>query len=126
MASTFDFTLTGDPAVAQQTVADALASVGHRLSPLQDGTIAVERGNGTTTFWLGALAGKNFHTRYSLQFFPVEGGTVARFTRSGSLGALKGGAIGHSKTTDIFNEAARAIDAGTRQAGVLANVTEHA
>lgn len=126
MASTYDFTLTGDPAVAQQAVLDALAGAGHRVSALQDGTLAVERGNGTATFWLGAMAGKNFHTRYSLQFFPVEGGTVARFTRSGSLGALKGGAIGHAKTSDIFNEAARAIDAGTRQAGVFVSAVEHA
>ena len=126
MATTYDFTLTGDPAAAQQAVIDALAAIGHRVSPLQDGTLAVERGNQTKTMWLGAMAGKNFHTRYSLQFFPGEGTTVARFTRAGSLGALKGGAIGHAKTNDIFNEAGRAIDAHTRQAGILGDVTEHA
>lgn len=126
MASTYDFALTGDPATTQQAVFDALAGAGHRISALQDGTFAVERGSGTTTFWLGAMAGKNFHTKFTLQFFVGEGGSTARWTRVGSLGALKGGAIGHAKTNDVFNEAARAIDAHTRQLGMLANVTEHA
>lgn len=126
MASTYDFTLTGDPAAAHQNVIASLASLGHQVAPLQDGTFAVSRGNGTATFWLGAMAGKNFHTKYSLQFFDTPEGTVARFTRVGSLGALKGGAIGHAKTGDIFNEAARAIDAGARQAGIFGNLVEHA
>lgn len=126
MASTYDFTLTGDPATAQRVVTDALAADGHRISPLADGTLAVERGSGKMTFWLGAMSGKNFHTRFSLQFFPGEGSTLARFTRVGALGALKGGAIGIAKTSNIFNEASRAIDAATRQAGIFGNVVEHA
>ena len=126
MASTYDFALTGDPAVTHQAVFDALAGAGHRISPLQDGTFAVERGSGTRTFWLGAMAGKGFHTKFTLQFFDGEVGSTARWTRVGSLGALKGGAIGHAKTNDVFQEAARAIDAHVRAAGILANVTEHA
>jgi hypothetical protein len=126
MASTYDFALTGAPAITHQAVSEALVAAGYRLSALQDGTVAVERGSGTKTFWLGAFAGKDFHAKFSLQFFDGEAGTTARFTRVGSLGALKGGAIGHSKTTDIFHEAARAIDAHVRAAGILANVTEHA
>lgn len=126
MASTYDFTLNGDPAAAHQVVLGALASIGHRASPLADGTFAISRGSGTTTFWLGALAGKNFHTKFSLQFFDVQGSTVARFTRVGALGGLKGGVIGASKTTDVFHEAARTIDAVTRQSGIFGSVTEHA
>jgi hypothetical protein len=126
MASTYDFTLNGDPAAAHQIVLGALSSIGHQVAPLADGTFAVSRGSGKATFWLGALAGKNFHTKFTLQFFDGERSTVARFTRVGALGGLKGGAIGHSRTMDVFNEAARTIDAVTRQSGVLGSVTEHA
>lgn len=126
MASTYDFTLTGDSATAHQIVFGALASIGHQAAPLADGTFAISRGSGTATFWLGALAGNNFHTKFTLQFFDGEGGTVARFTRVGALGGLKGGVIGHSKTSDVFNEAARAIDAVTRQSGIFVSVAEHA
>ncbi|WP_395640211.1 hypothetical protein [Pseudolysinimonas sp.] len=126
MAATYDFALNGDPATAHQVVLGALSSIGHRVSPLADGTFAVARGSEKATFWLGALSGKNFHTRFSLQFFDGAAGTVARFTRVGALGGLKGGVIGASKTTDVFHEAARTIDAVTRQSGILGSVTEHA
>lgn len=126
MASTYDFILTGEPGAVHQIVFDALAGLGHRAAPLADGTFAISRGSGAATFWLGAFAGKNFHTKFSLQFFDSEGGTVARFTRVGALGGLKGGVIGNSKTIDFFNEAARTIDAAARQAGILGSVTEHA
>lgn len=125
MASTYDFTLAGDPATAHQVVVGALASVGHAVAALADGSYAVTRGSGTATFWLGALAGKNFHTRFTLQFFDGPGGSVARLTRVGSLGGLKGGVIGHSRTADAFTEAARTIDAVTRQSGMFVSVTEH-
>jgi hypothetical protein len=126
MASTYDFTLAGDPEAAHQIVVGALASIGHQVAPLADGTFAVSRGSGTATFWLGALAGNNFHTKFTLQFFDGPGGSVARFTRVGALGGLKGGVIGASKTSDVFNEAARAIDAVTRQSGIFVSVAEHA
>lgn len=126
MASTYDFTLTGDPGAAHAVVFAALAAGGHRAAPLADGTFAISRGSGAKTFWLGAMAGTGFHTKFSLQFFDGEAGTIARFTRVGALGGLKGGVIGASKTKDIFNAAARAIDEAARQAGIFGGVTEHA
>ena len=126
MASTYDFTLAGDPATAHQVVFGALASIGHQVAALADGTYSVTRGSGGATFMLGALAGNNFHTKFTLQFFDGPGGSVARFTRVGSLGGLKGGIIGHSKTNDVFNEAARVIDGVTRQSGIFVSVAEHA
>jgi hypothetical protein len=126
MASTYDFTLTGDAETAHGVVLAALAAEGHQAAPLADGTIAISRGSGATTFWLGAMAGKGFHTRFTLQFFDGAGSTVARFTRVGALGGLKGGVIGASKTSAIFNAAAAAIDAAARQAGIFGGVTEHA
>lgn len=56
----------------------------------------------------------------------TDGGTVARFTRVGALGGLKGGVIGTSKTIDVFNEAARAIETSAREAGILGTITDHA
>jgi hypothetical protein len=125
MASTYDFTLAGDPATLHQVVFGALASVGHTSTPLADGSFAVTRGSESRTFWLGVFAGRHFHTRFTLNFFDGPAGCVARLTRVGALGGLKGGAIGHSKTVDAFNEAARTIDAVTRQSGVLQGVAEH-
>jgi hypothetical protein len=125
MPSTYDYTLTGDPAVAHGVVIEGLASIGHQVAALADGTFAVTRGSGAATVLLGAFAGKRFHTKFSLQFFDGEGSAVARFTRVGALGGLKGGVIGNSKTIDVFNEAARTIETATRQAGIFAGVTEH-
>lgn len=126
MASTYDFTLSGDPGAAHGIVFAALAADGHQAAALADGTFAISRGSGAKTFWLGAMAGKGFHTKFTLQFFDGEAGTVARFTRVGALGGLKGGVIGAAKTNDVFDAAARAIDAATRQAGIFGGVTEHA
>jgi hypothetical protein len=126
MASTYDYTLTGDPEVSHRVVFDGLAGAGHQVAPLADGTFAITRGSGAATFWLGAFAGKRFHTKFSLQFFDGDGSAVARFTRVGALGGLKGGVIGNSKTIDVFNEAARSIESATRQAGIFGGVTEHA
>lgn len=126
MASTYDFTLAGDPAAAHQVVFGALASIGHQSTALADGTFAVTRGDGGKTVLLGAFAGKNFHTKFTLQFFDGPDGSVARFTRVGALGGLKGGIVGASKTNHVFDEAARTIDAVTRQAGLFVSVAEHA
>ena len=124
MANTYEYTLSGDPAAAQQLVFGALANQGHRTELQPDGTFSIVRGSAAATFWLGAFSGKNFHTRYQLVFRPDAAGMVASFTRHGSLGGLKGGVIGHAKTGKVFNEAAATIDAATRQAGILVSVAE--
>ena len=73
-------------------VSGALTAIGHQPAPLADGTFAISRGSVAATFWLGAFAGRNFHT----------------------------------KTIDVFDEAARAIETAAREAGIFGTVTEHA
>ena len=124
MANTYEYTLSGDPAAGQQLVFDALARAGHRIEPQPDGTFNIERGSASATFWLGAWANNNFHTRYQLFFRPDPTGMIASFTRNGSHGALKGGAIGYATTERVFNDAAATIDAATRQAGILVSVAQ--
>jgi len=121
MASAHDFFLLGDHEAAKHLVASTLQSEGFTVTTTPTGGLLAKRGSAAATVWLGGLAGKNFHLSFVVDFMvDQQGRLVARLNRNLTGGALKGGAIGASKTNTAFEQTANAIGAALHQAGVLA------
>ncbi len=120
MAAKTEFLLSGDAANAQRVVTDALVGEGFAIEPISDGWSKITRGSMAKTVWLGAMAGKNMHVSYLLAFgTDPEGRPLARLDRDLAVGALKGGAIGASRTEDIYRAALGAIHSAATDAGIL-------
>jgi len=121
MASAHDFFLLGDHDAARHLVASALQGQGFTVTATPTGGLLAKRGSTAATVWLGALAGKNFHVSFVVDFMvDQQGRLVARLNRNMTGGALKGGAIGAAKTNTAFEETANALGGALHQAGVLA------
>lgn len=117
-----DFFISGDHTAARAAVSAALQAQGFSVTALPNGTTLVAaRGSKAATFWLGALAGKNFHVSLAVDYAQdAEGRLVARLNRDMTAGALKGGAIGAAKTKTVFEETANALQAALASHGILA------
>lgn len=120
VASSFDYFISGDHAAARAIVANTLTAQGFALEPSETGDLAAKRGSLGATVWLGALAGKNFHVSFTVEFFvDQQGQLIARLNRNLGAGVLKGGAIGASKTDGAFVDTANALAEALSGAGVL-------
>ena len=117
-----DFIINGDHTAARATIAAALQAEGYALNALPNGTtIVAARGSKAATLWIGALAGKNFHVSFAVDYAQdAEGRLIARLKRDMTAGALKGGAIGAAKTKTAFEETANALQAALASSGTLA------
>jgi hypothetical protein len=121
MASVVEFSVTGDHVAARDVVLNAVSAAG--FTAVADGTwkYQLSRGNKTTTFWLGAMAGKNFHLTFVLDFSVDDSGAfVARLSRDVMGSALRGGAIGASVASTEFQLLLDSVGTTTTQAGIYA------
>lgn len=119
---TIDYFLTGDHVAAQERFVAALASQGFSTTANPNGSLRVERGSKTATFWLGAWAGKaKQHLVFEASFFAHEGNLVARIQRNSGGGAMAG-AIGVARSNKAFSEVDQAIGQAMVDAGILAHV----
>jgi hypothetical protein len=124
MAGTYDIVLSGDQQKAKDLIAQSLTSQGFTVESTPKGGYLAKRGSRAATFWLGAMAGKNFQVTFIVEFFTGDGGSlVARLSRNLAAGALKGGAIGANKTNNAFIDTANALVAATQAAGVFTSST---
>lgn len=119
MAASTTFVLSGDPAAARGIVDGVVAERGYAGESMPSGTIRVSRGSLTKTLLLGAIAGKNFHLTYLLDYgTDAAGNTTATLYRELGGSAIKGGAIGASRAADEYQAFVDAIGASASQAGV--------
>lgn len=103
------------PAVLQ--VAEGL---GYSATTPQPGRIQLERGSLQRTMLLGALAGKKFHLSFLFDIGVDEhGNTMLRFDQDAAISAVKGGAIGYSKSKSAFAEFVDAVRQDAVARGVL-------
>jgi hypothetical protein len=124
VAGTYDLFLSGEQQKAKDVIVQSLASQGFALEQTPNGGYLAKRGSAGATLWLGAMAGKNFQVTFIVEFFTGEdGGLVARLSRNMAAGALKGGAIGASKTNNAFIDTANALVSATQTAGVFTRST---
>jgi hypothetical protein len=121
LASSHDFFITGGTEFGKTLVARALEGQGFSLSATPAGGFLATRGSAAATVLLGGLAGKKFHITFVVDFMTDQDGRlVARLNRGLGSGALKGGALGASKTNTAFQDAADAIGRSLAEAQVLA------
>ncbi|MET4783449.1 hypothetical protein [Glaciihabitans sp. UYNi722] len=125
MASSYDFFVT-DTLDATKTIVDLVfKSEGFEVGMLPDGNLVATRGKMGMTVMLGAMAGKNMHMRFEAKFFTDDQKRiVVRLNRDLATGAVKGGAIGASKTSSAFQNIAHALGTKLNEAGVLSDTTE--
>lgn len=110
MASNHDYFLAGDHESGKALVADALTQLGFEVATTPNGGFTAKRGSFAKTMWLGAMAGKNFHVTFIVEFFTdAQGALVARLSRSLGSSMVKGGAIGVAKTETMFGEIASSL-----------------
>ncbi len=92
---------------------------GFEVTTQGDGQWSVARGNATLTALVGAWAGRTRQRLvYAVQFFDHQGTPVARFYRESGAGMM-GGAIGVSRSNDVFTEVSAAVAERLHQQGHL-------
>ena len=122
MPAAHDFFIVGGHDFGRQIVASTLEGLGFAISATPTDGLLAKRGSAASTFWLGALAGKNFQVTFVIDFMvDPHGRLVARLNRDIAAGALKGGPVGASKTDAAFQETANAIAAALHATGILAD-----
>ncbi|SKB00341.1 hypothetical protein SAMN06295879_2989 [Agreia bicolorata] len=120
MASSYDFFIAGDHDAAKTIIGNALTAEGFTITINTDGGFHAVRGSTAATVLWGGLAGKKLHMSFDTQFFVDDRGQlVARLKRDLAVGALKGGAIGATKTANAFEATSHAIGTALTNAGVL-------
>ena len=125
MAGRYDINFSGDPQAVKDLVARVLGEQGFATRGTPDGGLTAKRGSTGLTLLLGGLAGKNLQMTFSVEFLgAADGGLIARVSRSVAAGALKGGALGASRTNTVFGETINAIAAAASAAGSYVNAVE--
>lgn len=124
MPAAYDFHIPTSIDAARDAVAHALTAQGFQVETSPNGSLIAQRGSFGLTMVVGALAGAKMHMRFDVQFFQNGGEAVARLNRSLAGGALKGGAIGASKTADAFQDAANQLGKNLHERGLLRATTE--
>lgn len=116
-----DYFLAGDPGTARAALSAALRAHGFEVEPQPDGSWAVARGSAVLTAVVGAWAGRRRQRLvYAVRFFDHQGTHVARFLRESGAGMM-GGAIGVSRSDDVFLEVSSAVAAHLHDRGLLAH-----
>ena len=124
MASSYDYFVSDSVEDARNRVAASIAAQGFAAQATPAGGIVASRGSRAKTIWLGAFAGKDMHVRFDVQFFQDGDRIVVRLSRGLGGAALKGGAIGASRTADQFQDFANRVGTDLQQAGVLVETRE--
>jgi hypothetical protein len=124
MASSYDYFVSDSVEDARNRVAASISAQGFGVEATPAGGFIASRGSRAKTVWLGAFAGKDMHMRFDVQFFQDGDRIVVRLSRGLGGAALKGGAIGASRTADQFQNFANRLGTDLQQAGVLVETRE--
>ncbi|MFJ3958627.1 hypothetical protein [Arthrobacter sp. NPDC090010] len=121
MASSHDFFLHGDHAAGRAVVAETLSAQEFIVTETPKGGLLAKRGSAPLTILFGAMAGAKFQMVFLVDFMvDASGRLVVRLHRNMTSGALKGGAIGASKTNTAFEQTANALAEALHTRGLLA------
>lgn len=112
--------LSGSDQQTVPVVIEISRGLGYEATQPTPGSIKLERGDFSKTMLLGAMAGKNFHISFTFDIGVDQyGNTWLRFDEGTGLGAVKGGAIGYSKTKKAYAEYLDALRRQTTERGML-------
>jgi len=122
MAGQYDISFSGDAQAAKDLVARVLGEQGFSIEGNPNGGFTATRGSAGMTALLGGLAGKNLQMTFFVEFpAAADAPFVARLSRNTAAGALKGGAIGASRTNNAFADVVNAIVAAAQSSGTYLN-----
>jgi len=114
----YQFIVSGDSAIARNTVYSALENQGFKLTQIDDWSAAAERGSSGASIFLGALAGKKGrHVKLHVSCQSAPEGTIITLTQGTS--GFSGGLIGMSQASAIYSDIYNAVGATFQNAGVL-------
>jgi predicted dithiol-disulfide oxidoreductase (DUF899 family) len=103
-----------------------VTAAGFTVARNPNGSLQATRGSMGKTLLLGAMAGKNFHVTFTVEFYGDEqGNLIARLNRNVSGGALKGGAIGANMTNNAFVDTGTSLTGAFTAQGILLNTISH-
>ena len=103
---------------AKDLVVRVLGEQGFTTETNPNGGLTAKRGSAGATLLLGGLAGKNLQMTFFVQYFDGSDGSLdVRLSRNTAAGALKGGAIGASRTNNAFIDVVNAVAAAAQTAG---------
>jgi hypothetical protein len=120
VAGQYDLHLSGDAQAAKDLVARVFGEQGFTIETNPNGGFTAKRGSAGMTALLGGLAGKNLQMTFFAEFLVgPEGEPIVRISRNLGASALKGGAIGASRTNNAFVDAVNAIAAAAQSSGTF-------
>lgn len=112
------FVVSGEPAIARNTVYSALENQGFTLSHIDDWSADAERGSSGASIMLGAFAGKKGrHVKLRVTCQPSPEGVVITLVQGTS--GVSGGLIGMDQAATLYSNIYNAIGSIFQGAGVL-------
>ena len=109
-----DIAVAGNPALARDTVANALSTRGFTLAWSDDWNGVATKGSKTKQAWLGALA---LYLEVNINVGVVNGTTVVRLSRPST--GISGGLVGRQKARAQFQSLTTEVTGVFRDHGVL-------
>ncbi len=112
------FVVSGDPAIARNTVYSALENQGFTLTQIDDWSANAERGSSGASIMLGAFAGKKGrHVKLNVTCQTTSEGVVITLTQGTS--GFSGGLIGMGQASALYSDIYNAVGSAFQGAGVL-------
>ena len=113
------YTVSGDPAVARETVYSVLQSQGFSVTRKDEWNAHAERGSKGASIALGALAGKSGrHVVLDISCHTDPQGFLVISLRQGTSG-WSGGIIGVTQADAVYSEIYNTVGSAFQNAGVL-------
>ena len=112
------FIVSGDPAMARNTVYAALTSQGFTITPIDDWSANAERGSAGASIAFGAFAGqKGRHVKLNVSCQSTPYGFAIILTQGTS--GMSGGLIGMKQAENIYGDIYNTVGAAFQNAGIL-------
>ena len=120
MAGQYDIFFSGETQAARDLVVHVIGEQGFAVEANPNGGLSARRGSTGATLLLGGLAGKNLQMTFFVEFLDGANGTLdARISRNTAASAIKGGALGASRTNNAFVDLVNAIAAAAQASGTF-------
>ena len=112
------FVVSGDPAMARNTVYTTLENQGFTVTPIDDWSADAERGSSGASIMLGAFAGKKGrHVKLQITCQTSPEGVVITLVQGTS--GVSGGLIGVSQASALYSDIYGTVGTAFQNAGVL-------
>lgn len=113
------YVVSGDPAIARDTVYTVLQGQGFTLTPTSEWTARAERGSQSASIALGAFSGKSMrHVKLEITCQGDPQNNLVVTLVQGTSG-WSGGLIGKSQADSVYSDVYNVVGSAFQNAGVL-------